>query len=193
MFDELNRRKAVVYVHPIVPEACKDICRRRRERAGVSVRHRARHHQPALQRGAGALAGSSLHLSAFRRRDAAARRARGADGGPRPQGDAEAGEATAMAEMKNLYFDVASSANPITLAGILHLVPATQLMFGTDYPFSTSIPYTVDPLRESGLGAADLAAIESGTALAGCCRASPKRRRDRCPPSGRGSDGMIGA
>ena len=28
-----------------------------------------------------------------------------------------------------------------------------------------SIPYTLDPLRSHGLGTADLAAIESGTAL----------------------------
>jgi predicted TIM-barrel fold metal-dependent hydrolase len=70
-----------------------------------------------------------------------------------------------MAEMKSLYFDVASSTNPVTLAGLLRLVPATQVMFGTDYPFLASIPYTLDPLRSHGLGAADLVAIESGTAL----------------------------
>ena len=33
-------------------------------------------------------------------------------------------------------------------------------MFGTDYPFLASIPYTLDPLRSHGLGAADLEAIE---------------------------------
>ena len=38
-------------------------------------------------------------------------------------------------------------------------------MFGTDYPFVASIPYTLDPLRNHGLGPADLAAIERGTAL----------------------------
>jgi predicted TIM-barrel fold metal-dependent hydrolase len=70
-----------------------------------------------------------------------------------------------MSEMKRLYFDVASSTNPVTLAGLLRLVPATQVMFGTDYPFLASIPYTLDPLRSHGLGTADLAAIESGTAL----------------------------
>jgi hypothetical protein len=44
-------------------------------------------------------------------------------------------------------------------------VPATQVMFGTDFPFLASIPYTVDPLRSHGLGASDLEAIERGTAL----------------------------
>ena len=70
-----------------------------------------------------------------------------------------------LSEIKNLYFDVATSTNPVTLAGLLQLVPATQAMFGTDYPFVASIPYTLDPLRNHGLGPADLAAIERGTAL----------------------------
>jgi hypothetical protein len=38
-------------------------------------------------------------------------------------------------------------------------------MFGTDFPFLASIPYTIDPLRSHGLDAADLEAIERGTAL----------------------------
>ena len=70
-----------------------------------------------------------------------------------------------MTELKSLYFDVASSTNPVTLAGLLRLVPATQMMFGTDYPFLASIPYTLDPLRSHGLDPADLQAIESGAAL----------------------------
>ena len=70
-----------------------------------------------------------------------------------------------MAEMKSLYFDVASSTNPVTLSGLLRLVPATKVMFGTDYPFLASIPYTLDPLRGSGLATADLEGIERGTAL----------------------------
>jgi predicted TIM-barrel fold metal-dependent hydrolase len=70
-----------------------------------------------------------------------------------------------MSEIKNLYFDVASSTNPVTLAGLLRLVAATRVMFGTDYPFLASIPYTLDPLRSHGLDAADLEAIERGTAL----------------------------
>src|SRR5262249_27858783 len=70
-----------------------------------------------------------------------------------------------MAEVKSLYFDVASSTNPVTLPALLRLVPASQVMFGTDFPFLASIPYTIDPLRGLGLAAADLAMIESGTAL----------------------------
>jgi predicted TIM-barrel fold metal-dependent hydrolase len=68
-------------------------------------------------------------------------------------------------ELKTLYFDVASSTNPVTLAALLRLVPATQVMFGTDYPFLASIAYSLDPLRSHGLADVDLAAIETGTAL----------------------------
>ena len=59
---------------------------------------------------------------------------------------------------------------------MLKLVPATQVMFGTDYPFLSSMPYTIDPLRNHGLDAEDLEAIERGTALGLFPRAWPVQR-----------------
>jgi predicted TIM-barrel fold metal-dependent hydrolase len=132
VFDEVNRRKAIVYVHPILPEACQD-----------------------MMPGVGESAGGAMPPLAARVTRMADRDRKVA---PKPA-------QSSMAEMKSLCFDVASSTNPVTLAGLLSLVPATQVMFGTDFPFLASIPYTADPLRSHGLGAADLEAIERGTAL----------------------------
>ena len=165
VFDELNRRKAVVYVHPILPEACQDMMPGVGESALEYLFDTARAIASLLYNGSllrwpdirfifshsgGAMPPLAERVTRMADRDRKV--------SPKPaQG--------CMAELQSLYFDVASSTNPVTLGGLLRLVPATQMMFGTDYPFLASIPYTLDPLRSHGLGAADLEAIESGTAL----------------------------
>ena len=44
----------------------------------------------------------------------------------------------ALHELKRLFYDTALSANPVTMAGLLKLVTATQIVFGTDYPLQPS-------------------------------------------------------
>jgi predicted TIM-barrel fold metal-dependent hydrolase len=164
VFDELNRRKAIVYVHPILPDACQDMMPGIGESALEYLFDTARAIASLLYNGSLARwpdvhfifphAGGAMPPLAERVTRMADRDRRLS---PMPA-------TKTMVELKGLYFDVASSTNPVTLAGLLRLVPPTQVMFGTDYPFLGSIPYTLDPLRNHGLAAADLAAIESGTA-----------------------------
>src|SRR3954465_1804931 len=165
VFDELNRRKAIVYVHPILPEACQDMMPGVGESALEYLFDTARAIASLLYNGS--LRGGPAIRFIFPHAGGAmpplaARVTRMAD---RDRKVAPKPAQGSISESKTLYFDVASSTNPVTLAGLLRLVPATQVMFGTDYPFLASIPYTVDPLRRHGLGAADLEAIECGTAL----------------------------
>ena len=76
VFDELNRRNAIVYVHPILPEACQDMMPGVGESALEYLFDTARAIASLhLQRFAAALARHPFHLSARRRRHAAARRA----------------------------------------------------------------------------------------------------------------------
>jgi predicted TIM-barrel fold metal-dependent hydrolase len=165
VFDELNRRRAIVYVHPILPEACQDMMPGVGESALEYLFDTARAITSLIYNG------SLLRWPDIRfifphaggaMPPLAARMTRMAD---RDRKVAPKPAQCSMSEMKSLYFDVASSTNPVTLAGLLRLVPATQVMFGTDFPFLASIPYTVDPLRSHGLSSADLEAIECGTAL----------------------------
>jgi 6-methylsalicylate decarboxylase len=67
------------------------------------------------------------------------------------------------AELRRLYYEVANSANRPALAALLSLVPATQVMFGSDFPL---VPIAATQAKLSGLAlsGSDLAAISRGTA-----------------------------
>ena len=77
-------------------------------------------------------------------------------GGGAPQG--------VEAEMKKLYFDIANGANPSSLAALTKLVPVSQLLFGTDFPF-VRMAITVDGFRDYKFQANDVEAINRGNAL----------------------------
>jgi predicted TIM-barrel fold metal-dependent hydrolase len=67
-------------------------------------------------------------------------------------------------ELTRFYYDVAQSTHPMTLASLLRLVPVSQILFGTDFPFRGSLDH-VNGLIGYGFGAADLRAIERDNAV----------------------------
>ena len=67
-------------------------------------------------------------------------------------------------ELNKFHYDVAQSANPITLAALTRLVATSQILFGTDFPYRTSADHARG-LIEFGFSAADLEAIDRGNAL----------------------------
>ena len=68
------------------------------------------------------------------------------------------------AELSKLYLDVVGVTTPGALAAVLDIVPMSQLLFGTDFPFWKP-EETIDGLAGLKLSAADLAAVERGNAL----------------------------
>lgn len=68
-----------------------------------------------------------------------------------------------MYELKKLYYEVAHATYPEPLSALAKFVPVSQILFGTDYP-AEAIATTTGPLAESGLSAADLFAIDRGNA-----------------------------
>jgi 6-methylsalicylate decarboxylase len=72
-----------------------------------------------------------------------------------------------LAELKRLFYDTALSANAFAFRSLLQLVPPVQVLFGSDYPFApeATMADTVRGLGELGLAEADLLAIERGNAL----------------------------
>ncbi len=66
--------------------------------------------------------------------------------------------------LQKFYYDTANTSTIYPLASLMKLVPSSQVVFGTDFPFLTARA-TAAELRETGLfNADDLQAIERGNA-----------------------------
>jgi len=158
VFDELNRRKALVFLHPAAPNCCRNLIPdippvftevpHDTTRAitsllfsGSFVRFRDIHFLFSHAGGTlPMLAGRLSHYSA-EMKDLIAKTPNGIE-----------------FELKRLYFDIASSANPPAMAALMKLVPTSQILFGGDYPF-VPIAETAVGMTQVGLSAADLHAI----------------------------------
>jgi predicted TIM-barrel fold metal-dependent hydrolase len=72
-----------------------------------------------------------------------------------------------VAELRRLHYDTALSANQFAFKSLLELVTIDKILFGSDYPFApeATTTATVRGLAELGLAPADLLAIERGNAL----------------------------
>ncbi len=68
-------------------------------------------------------------------------------------------------ELRRFYYDTAQAAHPYALASLTRLIPASQIVFGTDFPYRTAAEH-VKGLADYGFSAADLRAIERDNALA---------------------------
>ena len=139
VFEELNRRKAVVYTHPTGSTCCVDMIKGVSE-GPIEYGHRNHPHdrQPALRRwrDRGALPGHPLHLVAQRRHDAVpdqpVRAADESETRPRlPNGP--------VPLLQKFYYEVAQGNTPGQLAALLKLVPISQVMFGSDYPYRPGV------------------------------------------------------
>ena len=68
------------------------------------------------------------------------------------------------AELKHFFYDTAQAAHPYALASLTKLIPVSQIVFGTDFPYRTAIDH-VKGLADFGFGASDLQAIERDNAV----------------------------
>jgi predicted TIM-barrel fold metal-dependent hydrolase len=69
-----------------------------------------------------------------------------------------------MHELLRFYYDIAQIAHPPGLAALTKLVPVSQILWGTDFPFRLGLEYNKG-LDEFGFSAADRRAIERDNAL----------------------------
>jgi len=68
------------------------------------------------------------------------------------------------AELRRFYYDTAQAAHPYALASLTKLIPVSQIVFGTDFPYRTAIDH-VKGLADYGFGASDLQAIDRDNAI----------------------------
>jgi 6-methylsalicylate decarboxylase len=162
ILEELNRRKAVIFVHPLVASCCDAHLSVGTFPAVIEVPHdttrtvvslllsgtfaRLRDIKWLFSHGGGTIPFLAGRIEAFYDQ-----KARG------PNGFAPDG---IEAEFRRLYYDTANATHPAAMAALQKLVPMSQLTYGTDYPY-----FALDQiaaLRQLGLPAADLAAIGNG-------------------------------
>jgi len=161
VFEELNRRKAVVYFHPNTPQCCGHLVPDSSPamlewpydtgRAVVSLLlggalARYRNINWIFSHAGGPvppLAGRIVNMTRNRKDLATIA----------PQG--------VMHELTRLYYDTANAAFPATMAGLLKFVPVSQVVFGSDYPYY-SLEENTSNLAEIPLDPADRQAIDRG-------------------------------
>jgi predicted TIM-barrel fold metal-dependent hydrolase len=69
-------------------------------------------------------------------------------------------------ELRRFYYDTAFASSPVAMAALTKLVPSSQIVLGTDFPYSSGAT-TIAALNTSGVASSDIAAIlrENGLAL----------------------------
>jgi predicted TIM-barrel fold metal-dependent hydrolase len=160
VFEELNRRGAIVYTHPVAPNCCRDMLPEFNDSVIEYGADTSRAIGKMLYSGSAARyprlrfifshAGGSLPYSAFRflrhygRASAEVK-------GYMPDG--------LVAALNKFYYDTANTSNVYAMASFSKLISLKQLMFGTDFPFG-SAEHDARALKECGFGDADVRAIE---------------------------------
>ena len=163
VFEELNRRKAVVFVHPIVASCCQkllpdvsplvseipqDTTRAVTNMLFTGTFSRFREIRFIFSHG-----GGDVPMVMGRLHDYA------------PKNIVEVAPDGIDFELARLYYDIAGTAYPPAIAALTKLVPVSQILFGSDNPF-VPLKETACRMKELGLSAAELRAIGRENALA---------------------------
>jgi len=67
-------------------------------------------------------------------------------------------------ELKRFYYDTAQAAHPYALASLTKLIPVSQIVFGTDFPYRTAAEH-VKGLTDYGFSASELQWIDRDNAV----------------------------
>lgn len=163
VFEELNRRKAVVFVHPNTPMCCRTLLPdvapvvaeipQDTTRAvinlvftGTFARFKDIHFIFAHAGGYVPMVLGRMHQYA-------------------PKNIAEKAPNGIDYELKRLYYDIAGTAYRPAIAALTSLVPTTRILFGSDNPY-VPLAETAEGMLQVGFSAADLQLIGRENALA---------------------------
>jgi predicted TIM-barrel fold metal-dependent hydrolase len=169
VLEELNRRKAVVFCHPLPASCCRALMPDVAPREPLLIEFpfdTARAVTSLLMSGAFAMypairwifchSGDVVPVLSGRMRNVFS--------------EMPADEVAKFAprgmdyELQRQFYDTADGAYAPSMAAIQSYIPATQIMFGTDYPY-VSTEKNVKELRERRLPQAQLQAIQRGNVL----------------------------
>jgi 6-methylsalicylate decarboxylase len=149
VFSELERRKALAYIHPTAPGCCSrlipDLPDTLIEYGTDTTRAIASYiYRGAARRFPGVRmiwshAGGTMPFL-IERFD-------GADRGARAKAQAPEGFRVMAGKF---FYDIAQSSNPVATAALRHVIPVSQIVFGSDYPFRTPVEH-VEALEAGGV------------------------------------------
>ncbi len=154
LYEELNRRKATIFVHPTIAACCNPKLPFVRTsvieygtdttRAITNYVYRGAARRFAQLRVIFCHAGGTMPflIERFDVTDQINRAVRVAA----PHGF--------RAEIRRFFYDVAQSSNPVATRALREVVPVTQIVFGTDYPYRTQTEH-VSSLESGGVFSAD--------------------------------------
>jgi predicted TIM-barrel fold metal-dependent hydrolase len=164
VMDELNRRKAIVYVHPLAPQCCGNLMTnvpasfieypQDTNRAVMSLLLSTTFTRTRDIRWIFSHAGGAVPLLAGRINSLTKIQKTNADS--LPDG--------IDFELKRLHYETANAAYAPNMAALLKYVPISQVLFGTDYPY-VSVTENVSDLGKVGLSGDELKAVESDNAM----------------------------
>lgn len=162
VFEELNRRKAVVFVHPSAPNCCANLQARVPASTMEFLFDTTRTIESLLMsgtfskfpnvhfifsHGGGAMPMLADRIARLFPKDLAAQAPNGV-----------------LYEIKRQYYDTASASNPTSLNALMSIVPSSQVLFGSDFPF-LSAGDTAGDLTRSGLPDKTVEAINRNNAV----------------------------
>lgn len=163
VFEELNRRNAVVFVHPTTGLCCRALLPnvnpimleipQDTTRAVTSLLFSGSFTKFKDIRFIFTHAGGSIPMLAVRMRQYA------------PKNVEEKVPNGIEHELRRLHYDIAGSAYRPAIAALMALVPTTQILFGSDNPF-ISLAETAEGVLKLGLSANDLQLIRHDNATA---------------------------
>lgn len=161
-FEELNRRKAVVFFHPAAPICCRTLIPGVGENVEEYDFDTTRAITSLLSNGAFdkypdirfifSHSGGTMPVIANRISEYFPSKS--------PEGTTPSG---LRAELTRVYYEVAHAGYAPPLAALTKIVPTSQMLFGSDFPIF-NIPVTTVPLDRYGFSPSELEAINRGNA-----------------------------
>jgi predicted TIM-barrel fold metal-dependent hydrolase len=163
VLEELNRRKAVVYTHPLAAPCCAKLPTSVSASSIEYAVDTTRTMASLMFTGAAARypdirwifshsgGVTPFLLSRFQREEIALK-----DKSRLPKG--------LMHELRKFYYDTAQGNHPGALAALMKIAPVSQVLYGTDFPFRDGAEVN-DGLARYGFSAAELRAIDRDNAL----------------------------
>jgi predicted TIM-barrel fold metal-dependent hydrolase len=166
IFDELNRRKAIVYTHPIDAPCCTGVLPGVNPTTIEYNTDTARTIFSLISSDAATRYSDIKFIFSHAGGTMTSLIERFGVGAPDVINDNLAGTAapnSRLYHLRRFYYDTAQSVNVVQMRGLKTIVGASQILFGTDYPFVTAAR-TLSGLVKCGFSASELQGIYRGTA-----------------------------